>query len=189
MPVKITVTALSLKDVQLGTAGELKWSCNSRVPSKSGVYLWIARKSGALIYVGCARGNGGLKQRLNHENLQVAASILWDYRRFATEPAPGRMTYFPSAHSRVVRQMDACVYWARTDDPLTWERKLLTLSIRLSSTFPLLNGGAWQSHRRANPSIARWAAAAAQRLLGDVGTASQGDLPDVSLDPATQLPE
>ena len=169
MPVEITVPALSLGDIRRGTLGALRWSCNSRVPAKPGVYVWVVRKSDAVIYVGCAKGSGGLRQRLNSESLQAAASALWDDSGFATELAPARMTYFPSAHSRVVRRMDACTYYARTDEPMLWERKLLALSIRLAGTVPLLNGGAWQSHRRENPDVARWAGTAARGLLDATG--------------------
>jgi hypothetical protein len=173
VPTRITVPALTFRDVRLCTKGALVWRY-AKPPQRPGVYLWMFRRSQAIVYIGRATGRDGLLGRLADHQRLAERSMGWTVRRILTEPAPSRYTHFPSAFSRLTLKMDIDCRWAQTDDAEQWERRLLLLSLRLTDVLPMANGGAWQSYSRFRwdgPEVEaeRWVGTAAQGFLGEIG--------------------
>lgn len=163
MPTSLSAPALTVDDIRDATRGELRWSepidywdC-PQLSTVAGVYVWVARDSDAIIYIGKATSKHGLRERLGDE-------IGWVFKAAQDEPAlrPERW----AGHARTVLAMNAQAYWAATNTAADTERALLQLSLRLTGLVPIINGGAWWNRGLHFDQARAWAKAAARRLLG-----------------------
>lgn len=171
MPTSLSAPALTVADIRDSTRGKLRWSepidywdC-PQLPSVAGVYVWVARDSEAVIYIGKATSKHGLRTRLGDE-------IGWVFTAAQDEPAlrPERW----AGHPRTVLAMNAQAYWAVTETAADTERALLQLSLRLTGLVPIINGGAWWNRGLHFDQARAWAKAATRQLLGRSTSATAG---------------
>jgi hypothetical protein len=151
--VEITVKALTFREVQQATVGDLTWHAVgddlASVPTSAGVYVWAVADTDAVVYIG--KATSGLRKRLR---LEVALKHDED----------------ETGHSRTVNALDAHPHYAACSDPAdasTWERSLLQLHLRMTGLVPVINGGAWWNRGEHYDEARAWAETVARPRLNE----------------------
>ncbi|OKJ31447.1 hypothetical protein AMK22_25460 [Streptomyces sp. CB01580] len=127
------------------------------------MYVWSSRLTHQVLYIGKASGKTGLRSRLGSQELR------WVREGHEAVEAGVDDAYVADhweSFSRVMVTRDAVVWWAPTADAAAarqWERNLLQLAIRETSTVPIVNGGAWWNRSMFWTAARSWAQAAAGR--------------------------
>ncbi|MCT9094217.1 hypothetical protein N4G70_36060 [Streptomyces sp. ASQP_92] len=171
MPIPLQTLALHFEsDVAQATAEDLDWfCCDPRLPDARvalpwgpGVYVWCERLTQAVLYVGKASGQLGLRSRLGQELRWIGDG----HDIVAAGADPAYLADNWESFSRVMVARDGVVWCAPTENAAAaqqWERNLLQQAIRETQVVPIVNGGAWWNRSVFWAEARFWAQAAAGR--------------------------